>query len=111
MALQMSRPGQCIIAAGGMDNGGIGTDVSKISDAIKAANTGDGVVVLVDLGSAVMTADTALELLDEKGREKVRIADAPIVEGAISAVVEASLGSSLATVLATAEDARNLKKC
>ena len=111
MAMQMAKPGQQVIAAGGMDNGNIGTDVSKVSEAIMAASTGDGVVVMVDLGSAVMTAETALELLDEEIGATVRIADAPILEGAISAVVEASLGSSLATVVETAEGARNLKKC
>lgn len=111
MALQMARPGQQIIAAGGMDNGSIGTDVTKVSEAIMTANTGDGVIVMVDLGSAVMTTDTALELLDEEIRIEVKIADAPILEGAISAVVEASLGSCLATVVNTAEGARNLKKC
>jgi len=111
MALQMARPGQLIIAAGGMDDGSIGTDVVKVSEAITAAHTGDGVVVMVDLGSAVMSTDTALELLDEEIREKVKIADAPILEGAISAVVEASLGSALEFVLATAEGARNFKKC
>ncbi|MBP2628293.1 MAG: dihydroxyacetone kinase, phosphotransfer subunit [Firmicutes bacterium] len=111
MALQMARPEQQIIAAGGMDNGSIGTDVHKVSEAIKSANMGDGVVVMVDLGSAVMTTDTALEMLEEEIRGKVKIADAPILEGAISAVVEASLGSSLATVVSTAEGARNLKKC
>ena len=111
MALQMSNPQQRIVAAGGTDNGKIGTDVMKISEAIVAANAGDGVVVMVDLGSAVMSTDTALEFLDEKTRDQVKIADAPILEGAISATVEASLGSSLATVLATAEGARNLRKC
>ena len=111
MALQMSNPEQRIVAAGGTDNGKIGTDVMKISEAIIAANAGDGVVVIVDLGSAVMSTDTALEFLDEKTRDQVKIADAPILEGAISATVEASLGSSLATVLATAEGARNLRKC
>jgi len=111
MALQMARPGQLIISAGGMDDGGIGTDVVKVSEAIVAAHSGDGVVVMVDLGSAVMSTDTALELLDEEVREKVKIADAPILEGTISAVVEASLGSSLEIVLATAEGARNFKKC
>ena len=111
MALQMSNPEQRIVAAGGTDNGKIGTDVMKISEAIIAANAGDGVVVIVDLGSAVMSTDTALEFFDEKTRDQVKIADAPILEGAISATVEASLGSPLATVLATAEGARNLRKC
>lgn len=111
MASQMAIPGQRIIAAGGMDDGSIGTDVLKVSGAIQAANTDDGVVILVDLGSAVMSTDIALELLDEETRAKVKIADAPILEGAISAVVEASLGSSLSTVISTAESARTLKKC
>lgn len=111
IALQMAKPDQQIIAAGGIDSDKIGTDVMKISEAIIAANTGDGVVVMVDLGSAVMSTDTALELFDEAMRDQIKIADAPILEGTISAVVEASLGSSLATVLATAEEARNFRKC
>lgn len=111
MALQMSKPEQKIIAAGGLDNNKIGTDVMKISEAIITANTGDGVIVMVDLGSAVMSTDTALELFDSEMRDQVKIADAPILEGTISATVEASLGSPLAKVLATAEGARNFKKC
>ena len=71
---------------------------------------GEGVVILADLGSAVLSAETALEFLDEKLRKRVQIADAPILEGAISAAVEASLGSSLASVVATAEGARELHK-
>ncbi|EIW16073.1 MULTISPECIES: dihydroxyacetone kinase phosphoryl donor subunit DhaM [Pelosinus] len=111
MALQMSAPEQKIIAAGGMADGGIGTDAFQVSEAIIAANTGDGVAVMVDLGSAVLSTETAFEFLDEELRANVQIADAPILEGAISAVVEASLGSALAAVIATAEGARALKKC
>lgn len=110
MALQMSAPEQKIIAAGGMADGGIGTDAFQVSEAIIAANTGDGVAVMVDLGSAVLSTETAFEFLDEELRAKVQIADAPILEGAISAVVEASLGSDLAAVIATAEGARTLNK-
>lgn len=111
MALQMSKPAQKIIAAGGMDDGSIGTDACRVSEAILAASTGDGVVVMVDLGSAVLSAETALEFLDEKLRKQVKIADAPILEGTISGVVEASLGSNLEAVIATAEGARHLNKC
>lgn len=111
MALQMSKPTQKIIAAGGMDDGSIGTDAFRVSEAILAASTGDGVVVMVDLGSAVLSAETALEFLDEKLQKQVKIADAPILEGTISGVVEASLGSSLEAVIATAEGARHLNKC
>lgn len=111
MALQMAKPEQKVIAAGGMDDGTIGTDACKVSEAIISADSGDGVVVMVDLGSAVLSAETAFEFLHEELRAQVKIADAPILEGAISAVVEASLGSSLGDVLATAEGARNLNKC
>ena len=110
MAAQMAKPGQRIIAAGGTAAGEIGTDAVKICEAIQAAADQQGVVVLVDLGSAVMSAETATELLDEALREKTRIADAPLVEGAISATVQASLGTALEGVLATAENARELHK-
>lgn len=110
MAAQMSKPGQKIVAAGGAVDGAIGTDAIKIFEAVKAADDGSGVVIMVDLGSAIMSTEAALELLDEDVRTRVEIADAPILEGAISAVVQASLGGSMAEVLATAEGARELRK-
>ena len=110
MAAQMAKPGQKIIAAGGTATGEIGTDAVKIYEAIQAADDQQGVVVLVDLGSAVMSAEMAIELLDETLRERTKIADAPIVEGAISATVQASLGTVLEEVLTTAESAHKLCK-
>lgn len=110
LAGQMAAPGQKLIAAGGMADGGIGTDAVKIQAAIEAADTGDGVLVMVDLGSAVISAELAIDMLDETAKAQVAIADAPILEGTIAATVDASIGQSLATVLATAEAARNLKK-
>ena len=110
MAAQMARAEQKILAAGGTADGGIGTDATMVAERIAQADVGEGVLVLVDLGSAVLSAETALEFLDKKLRKRVQIADAPILEGAISAAVEASLGSSLASVRATAEGARDLHK-
>lgn len=110
MAAQMARPGQRIIAAGGATDGTIGTDTVKIYEAIKAADDGSGVAILVDLGSAILSTEIALELLDDDLRNMVSIADAPILEGSISAVVQASLGGTLAEVIATAESARDLCK-
>ena len=107
MAMQMAKNGQNVIAAGGTASGEIGTDPLKISEAIQQADQGDGVAVLVDLGSAVFSTETAIELLEGVN---VRVANAPILEGAIGSVVEASLGSSLDKVIATAEEARNLQK-
>ncbi|MBP2649399.1 MAG: dhaM [Firmicutes bacterium] len=110
MAAQMARPGQKIVAAGGTDDGRIGTDAVKISEAVKAADDGSGVLIMVDLGSAIMSTELALELLNENLQIIVQIADAPIVEGAITAAVQASVGSTLAEVLAAAEEARELRK-
>ncbi|SDF46015.1 dihydroxyacetone kinase phosphoryl donor subunit DhaM [Sporolituus thermophilus] len=110
LARQMAGPSLSIIAAGGLANGEIGTDAVKIVDAVKAAQTGEGVAVLVDLGSAVLSSQTALELLDEQFKANVRIIDAPILEGAIAAAVQAAIGGTIDEVAATAEGARAMRK-
>mgnify|MGYP000742313918 CR=1 FL=1 len=99
-----------IIAVGGMEEGELGTDSIKISKAMLEANTGDGVAVLVDLGSGILSAQTAIELLDEELLSLVKIADAPIVEGTVIAVIQASLGSTLPEVIHAAEETRGMMK-
>lgn len=101
LAAQMAASVE-ISPAGGTDDGGIGTSFEKVQAALSAADSGDGVVVLCDLGSAVLTAETALDFADEP--ERIRIADAPIVEGAVAAAVAAESGASLEQVLAAAQD-------
>ncbi|TXN31839.1 dihydroxyacetone kinase phosphoryl donor subunit DhaM [Lacisediminihabitans profunda] len=96
-----------IRGAGGTDYGGIGTSFDKVTEAIASADSGAGVVILCDLGSAVLTAETALEFLDDEVRSRVRIADAPLVEGAVAAAVAAESGESLAAVFAAAESANS----
>ncbi|MBO4288911.1 MAG: PTS-dependent dihydroxyacetone kinase phosphotransferase subunit DhaM [Lachnospiraceae bacterium] len=109
LASQMAPGFDGIRAAGGLEDGEIGTDATRIMEAIQAVDQGDGVVILCDLGSAIMSAETAIELLeDEEG--KYRIADAPVVEGAIVAAVEAAGGEDLESIIASAEDARNESK-
>ena len=107
---QMAHKQLKIIAAAGMEEGEIGTDAIKISKAILEANTGDGVVVLVDLGSGILSAQTAIELLDEEHKNFIKIADAPIVEGAIIAVIQASIGSNLDEVIKATEEVRSMLK-
>src|SRR5918997_5306127 len=68
----------------------LGTDAMQIYQAIESVYSEDGVVVLMDLGSAVLSAEMALEFLPEEQRAKVRLCDAPLVEGAIAAVVQAA---------------------
>jgi len=108
LAGQMAGPDVRIVAAGGMEDGSIGTDAVRIADAIRTADTGAGVVVLADLGSAVLSTRTALELLGDPGN--VRLSRGPIVEGAVIAAVQASTGSSLDEVLEAAEAAATLSK-
>jgi len=88
--------------AAGTDDGGLGTDAVAVSAAITAADSGDGVVVLMDLGSAVMSAETALELLDDDVRERVVLSSAPLVEGLVGAVVVAAGGADRDRVAAEA---------
>jgi dihydroxyacetone kinase phosphotransfer subunit len=108
LAGQMAGEGVRIVAAGGLEDGTIGTDAARIAEAIQAADAGAGVVVLVDLGSAVLSTVTALELLGEPGN--VRLSRGPIVEGAVIAAVQASTGSSLDEVLEAAEAAASMPK-
>ena len=104
LAAQMAADVQ-LAPAGGTDDGGIGTSLEKIQAGIAQADSGDGVLLLTDLGSAVMTAEMALEFLDSEQQQRVRMADAPLVEGTVAAAVAAQTGKSLAEVLAAAESA------
>ncbi|HAJ61759.1 MAG TPA: HPr family phosphocarrier protein, partial [Cyanobacteria bacterium UBA8543] len=83
----------------------LGTDAMKVYQAIESVYSDDGVVVLMDLGSAVLSAEMALEFLPEEQRAKVRLCEAPLVEGAIAAIVQAANGASLEQVLAEARGA------
>ncbi|SCY43274.1 dihydroxyacetone kinase phosphoryl donor subunit DhaM [Alkaliphilus peptidifermentans] len=107
---QMIQDNVQIIAAGGTADDSIGTDTNLIMESIKQADTGDGVLVLVDLGSAIMSTELALDFLDEDLRNRVSIADAPLVEGSIAAVVQAGIGSNLAEVKASAEESKHMVK-
>ncbi|HEX4724295.1 MAG TPA: dihydroxyacetone kinase phosphoryl donor subunit DhaM [Pseudonocardiaceae bacterium] len=100
LAGQMA-PGVPLVAAGGMPDGGLGTDFAAVESALAAADQGAGVVLLFDLGSARMTADMAVETLADPTRAVV--ADAPLVEGAVAAAVAAAGGADLAAVVAAAE--------
>jgi len=93
-----------IEAVGGMDAPGrpLGTDPMGVAAAIERAYSDDGVVVLMDLGSAVLSAEMALDMVPERMRARVALCEAPLVEGAVSAAVQARLGSTLEVVLAEA---------
>jgi PTS hybrid protein len=100
LAAQMA-PDVMILAAGGTDDGRIGTSLEKVMAALEQASGEDGVVVLTDLGSAVMTAESAVEFMPEP--DSVLLADAPLVEGLVAAAVAAQAGADAAGVKLAAE--------
>jgi PTS hybrid protein len=104
LAEQMARSVP-IVAAGGMDDGGLGTSFEKVMKGVEEADQGEGVVILADLGSAVMTAESVLEFLDDDQRSRVRVADAALVEGSVAAAVAAEAGAGLDAVMRAAEEA------
>ncbi|MCY4468994.1 MAG: dihydroxyacetone kinase phosphoryl donor subunit DhaM [Thiotrichales bacterium] len=105
MVRQMVGESVPLASCGGNPDGGLGTDVAAISAAIDVAWSERGVAVLVDLGGAEMNAEMAIEMLAEDRRARVAICNAAIVEGAVMAATEASIGSALADVCAAAEEA------
>jgi PTS hybrid protein len=100
LAAQMA-PAVRLRAAGGMADGGIGTDFDRVSTAIAEADDGSGVVVLYDLGSARMIAELAAEAYPNP--DLIHIAEAPVVEGSVAAAVAANSGAPLPDVLSAAE--------
>ena len=98
-----------VAAVGGDAEGGIGTDPDAIREAVEGAGARE-VLIFMDLGSAVISAETVLEMLDDDLRGRVHLVDAPFVEGAFSAGVVASTGASAGECLEAAEEARTVSK-
>lgn len=96
-----------IVPAGGLEDGSFGTSFEKISNAIDQVYSDDGVILLMDMGSAVMTAEMVIESME--GR-KIAMADCPIAEGAVTGTVSAESGSSLEEILEDLEQVGAQKK-
>jgi phosphocarrier protein FPr len=99
-----------MVVAAGLDATTFGTDAVQILDAVTDADRGDGVVVLMDLGSAVLSAELALDMLDDEVRERTLLCAAPLVEGLVVAAVAAAGGCSPTEVAAEAEGALQAKQ-
>jgi phosphocarrier protein FPr len=121
MVGQVAGPDVRIETAGGTEDGRLGTSAPRIADAIRRAlgterpgsdqrPRATGVLVLLDLGSAALSLEIALEDLDEETRSIVRVSEAPLVEGAVLAAVQASTGASLDEVAAAAASAATMPK-
>ncbi len=107
LAGQVAGPQVRIEPAGGTADGGLGTDEDRVREAIARAEQGEGVLVLGDLGSAILTVRHVLE---RRSNGHVRLADAPLVEGAVAAAVTSSAGAELDLVVQAAEEARGAPK-
>ena len=92
----MMAPQAVVVAAGGLEDGTFGTSYEKIEAAIEQAQQGDGVVVLMDMGSAVMTVKMVLEDMED---DTVAMADCPLVEGAVEGTVLAQSGAALTEIV------------
>ena len=106
LAGQMAGEQVRLEAVGGDPHGTLGTDEGRVREAIRRADQGDGVAILADLGSAVLTIRHILE----SGNGVVQLADAPVVEGTVAAAVVASMGLPLDAVIKAAEEARDARK-
>ena len=109
LAAQMAGHDVALVPVGGAADGSLGTDADRISKGITEAENGAGVVVIGDLGSAILATEAAIEGLGAAGAT-VRVSTGPLVEGALIAAVQASIGQTLDEVLAAADGARDLDK-
>jgi multiphosphoryl transfer protein len=108
LAREMGGEDLALEAAGGLEEpGALGTDAERVRAAIERAMSDDGVLVLMDLGSALMSAEFAIEMLGDGAR--VKLSEAPLVEGAVAAAVAARGGASLEEVAQEARGALAMK--
>jgi PTS hybrid protein len=108
LAAQLAGDGVRIEAAGGGPDGGLGTTGDLVAAALERADSGEGVLLLGDLGSSILTARHVLD--HRTSTSPARIGDAPFVEGAVAAAVTAASGASLDEVVRAAEEARDFRK-
>ena len=104
---RMMAPNVPIAAAGGMEDDSTGTSCRKIIGAMTQVYSDDGVAILMDIGSAVMTAEIAMEQFN---RPRMKLVDCPLVEGAVVAAIEANQGASLEQIEQRASEAATIKK-
>jgi dihydroxyacetone kinase phosphotransfer subunit len=112
MVAQVAGDDVPVATAGGTEDGRLGTSAPRITEAIRSTlDAGaDATLVLLDLGSAALSLELALEEFDETERGRIHVSEAPLVEGAILAAVQASIGASIDEVVAAAAGAATMAK-
>lgn len=103
LAVQMAQGPVPLEAVGGTEDGRLGTDANAIYNTLDKMNKKDGIIILTDLGSAVMNVELVFEWFSAEEQKQFKIANAPLVEGAIFGAVESSLGRTLEEVLSVIE--------
>lgn len=104
---RMTAPDVPIIAAGGMDDGSTGTSCRKIINAVKKIYSDEGVAIIADIGSSILSAEMAIEILKKPNLEMI---DCPLVEGAVVAAIESQLNKNLDEIVASAIRSRSIRK-
>lgn len=107
---EMNDGSVSVVAAGGADEGRIGTSAIKIQEAIESVGECDNILIYTDLGSSILSAETALDLMDEDLAGKCRLVDCPFVEGALAGVVMASGTGDVNAAVQASEDVRGVRK-
>ncbi|WP_066496357.1 dihydroxyacetone kinase phosphoryl donor subunit DhaM [Abyssisolibacter fermentans] len=100
---QMAQKSVPIATAGGTSDLDIGTDPFKIKDAIEEVYSEDGVIIFIDIGSAIMNTKIAIEFLDDEMQSNIVIANAPVLEGGLVAAVESKIGRDLMSIKESVE--------
>jgi dihydroxyacetone kinase phosphotransfer subunit len=107
---QVAGPDVTVLTAGGGPDGRLGTDGGRVLDALRTASEGAGAVVLMDLGSSILSVRAALGELSPEQRDRLSVVDAPLVEGAVAAGVTASTGATREETALAATQARAAAK-
>ena len=112
MVVQVAGAEVPVATAGGTDDGRLGTSAPRIVAAIRSTleSGADGILILLDLGSAALSVELALEEFHDDERAKLRVSEGPLVEGAVLAAVQASVGASLAEVAEAAAGGASMQK-
>ncbi|MEG0075951.1 MAG: dihydroxyacetone kinase phosphoryl donor subunit DhaM [Eubacterium sp.] len=100
-----------IMAAGGADEGRIGTNALKIMSAIESMEDCNNILLYVDMGSSVISTEAAIDMIDEDLAEKVQVVDCPLVEGAFAGVVQATITDDVDAIIRVSKEAKEMPKC
>lgn len=111
MVVQVAGADVPVATAGGTEDGRLGTSAPRIAEALRTVlDRADEAVVLLDLGSAALSLELALEDLTDDERRRVHVSEAPLVEGAVLAAVQASVDATIDEVVAAAASAATMAK-